>query len=165
MTVLLVKRGHDDGEPDGRTPYGIFMLAEAFLQAAHDTFGRSIKITEGPTRLLCYHACELFLQAYLREHGEDDQTFRTYQHDLAAMYNSATAKGLESRSQVVDQLRKASVNKDYVRVRYMVTEDRLEREAEKVLALASAVRECVARSSQSPGIKDRLNPASWPPDR
>jgi hypothetical protein len=29
--------------------------------------GAVSKITNGPTKLLCYHACELFLKAYLRE--------------------------------------------------------------------------------------------------
>jgi HEPN domain-containing protein len=144
-------------EAKGATPFGIFMLAEAFLRAAHDTFGHSIKITEGPTRLLCYHACELYLKAYLRERGEDVEALRAYGHDLKKMHDRAIKKGLKSTSQTVAQLRKASINNDYVRVRYMVIEERLDRDAEKVLNLAADVRRSVATSSDDAGIRDHFD--------
>src|SRR5690554_1028033 len=108
-------------EAAGATPYGIFLLADAFLQAARDTASNRRKSTEGPTRLLSYHACELFLKAFLREQGEDISTLRGYGHDLSAMLAGATAHGLQPTPQIIAQIKKASEKNDYVRVRYMVT--------------------------------------------
>lgn len=130
-------------EAAGATPFGIFLLADGFLQAARDTAGNPRKHTEGPTRLLCYHACELFLKAYLRERGEDVATLRGYGHDLVAMLDSSASHGMRSSPQIAAQIRKASKKNDYVRVRYMVTEDRFDIPADKVVRLAEAVRECV----------------------
>ena len=136
-------------EAAGATPFGIFVLADAFLQAARDTAGNRRKYTEGPTRLLCYHACELFLKAYLRERGEDIPALRDYGHDLQRMLSSASAHGLKPAPQIVAQIKKASEKNDYVRVRYMVTEDKFDIPPEKVLRLTEAVRESVRLALQT----------------
>ena len=127
-------------EAAGATPFGIFMLADAFLEAARDTASNRRKLTEGPTRLLCCHACGLFLKAYLRECGEDISTLRDYGHDLRRMLDSATAHGLTPTPQIVAQIKNASEKNDYVRVRYMVVEDRFDTPPDKVLKLAEGVR-------------------------
>lgn len=40
----------------GATPVGILLLGDGFLDAARDTAKTHRKMTDGPTRLLCYHA-------------------------------------------------------------------------------------------------------------
>lgn len=104
-------------EASSATPIGIFLLADGFLNAGRDTSRTAHTATDGPTRLLSYHACEFFLKACLRQQGEDINTLRGYGHDLRKMLDSAETKGLipskrarTAIAQVVDQY-------DYVRVR------------------------------------------------
>lgn len=98
--------------------------------------------TAGPVRLLCYHAAELFLKAYLREHGEDIHTLRGYNHDLSAMAVSAVEHGLQPEPRLLAQVKMIAEQNDYVRVRYMVVDDG-QISKETVLKLVEAVRECV----------------------
>jgi HEPN domain-containing protein len=102
--------------------------------------------TSGPTRLLAYHSCELYLKAYLKERGQDVETLRSYSHDLDAMLTAAKGAGLAPGPQIVAQLKKAANKNDYVRVRYMVTEESSDISAEKVMRLADTVRECVRQA-------------------
>ena len=71
-------------------------------------------LTSGPTRLLAYHACELYLKAYLREHGQEVKRLTRYRHDLDAMLAAAVAKGLCPGPRIEAQLRRATTRKDYV---------------------------------------------------
>ena len=127
----------------GASPIGIFLLADDYLAAARLTAQHDRLRVKGPTRLLSYHSCELFLKAYLREPGETEAGLRLFGHDLQAMMESACAKGLALSPQLVAQIIKATGKKDYVRVRYMVTEERSDIPEDKVLRLAMGVRECV----------------------
>lgn len=125
----------------GPTAVGAFCLADDFLLAAEDTAGNRRKST-GPTRLLCYHACELYLKAYLRAHGEGFDSLRPYGHDLLALLERAAFHGLQPRS-IRRQLTKANETKEYVRVRYMVGEDSFVTPLSQVMRLAKDVRECI----------------------
>jgi HEPN domain-containing protein len=109
-------------EAEGATPVAIFLLADAFLTTAKDTAANTHKLTHGPTRLLCYYACELYLKAFLRQRGEDIPTLRAYGHDLTAMLESAKLKGLLPSKKVAAAVAEAVGRNDYVRVRYMVVE-------------------------------------------
>jgi len=130
-------------EAAGATPISIFHLADAFLTAAKDTAGNTRKSTSGPTRLLCYHACELFLKAFLRERGEEVDTLRAYGHDLGKMLDSAKAKGLLPARQAERAITLVVNQKDYNRVRYMVVETEKDLPVDRVLRLAERVRKAV----------------------
>ncbi len=128
---------------NGATPFGIFLLADAYLRAARDAAGNSRSSTSGPTRLLGYHAAELFLKAYLREQGEQEETLRQYGHDLLQMLDHAISYGLTPTNKTIERIRRASATKDYVVVRYAVVEDGRSMKWETIVSLAEDVRECV----------------------
>lgn len=130
-------------EASGATPFGIFLLADGFLNAARDTAKTSRKRTDGPTRLLCYHACELFLKAFLREKGEDIETLRAYGHDLSKMLDSAKANGLIPSKQAEKAINRVVAQNDYVRVRYMVAETDKDLAVDEVLRLSERIRTAV----------------------
>jgi HEPN domain-containing protein len=128
---------------NGATPFGIFLLADSYLQAARDAAGNSRSSTSGPTRLLGYHAAELFLKAYLREQGEQEEALRQYGHDLMQMLDRAVGYGLKPTNKTVQRIRLASATKDYVVVRYAVVEHGRSMKWETIVSLAEDVRECV----------------------
>jgi hypothetical protein len=83
-------------EAAGATPYGIFMLAKSFDEAAVQlTATPSLRFSHGPVRLLLYHACELYLKAYLRSHRWNVGRLRSLNHDLSQMLDEAIAAGLK----------------------------------------------------------------------
>lgn len=130
-------------EAAGATPIGIFLLADAFLTAAKDTASNTRKSTSGPTRLLCYHSCELFLKAFLRERGEEVDTLRMYGHDLGKMLANAKASGLLPARQAERAITRVVDQKDYNRVRYMVVETEKDLSVDEVLRLAERIRRAV----------------------
>jgi HEPN domain-containing protein len=133
-------------ESAGATPFGIFHLADAFRLAAQTSAGNARMLTNGPTRLLAYHSCELYLKAYLKERGQDVEALRAYGHDLNSMLTAARHEGLDPSPQIVAQLKKAALKNDYVRVRYMVIEEPSDISAERVMRLTDTVRDCVRRA-------------------
>jgi HEPN domain-containing protein len=130
-------------EAEGATPIGIFLLADEYLEAARSNNRLTRKFSGGPTRLLCYHACELFLKAFLREQGEDIATLRGYSHDLSKMLESARSKGLLPSMRAEAAISRVVAKNDYVRVRYMVVETEDDLSAAEVLKLAERVRRAV----------------------
>ncbi len=130
-------------ESAGTTPYGVFLLADDFLEGAQRTFGGRISSDNSPARLLAYHAIELFLKTFLRSHGEEVTKLRSYNHDLTGMLGAAIAYGLSPSSKVVDRLRQVEDNNDYVRCRYVVSRATSDMRPETVVALAQDIRECV----------------------
>jgi len=80
----------------GATPYGIFRLADDYLRA--DRAAAVVRSrSRGPTRLLCYHAAELFLKTFLRSNGLSVESLRNMQHDIPVMIDEALALGSSSR--------------------------------------------------------------------
>jgi HEPN domain-containing protein len=130
-------------EASGATPVGIFMLANKFLFAAETNANLVGSRSDGPTRLLSYHACELFLKAFLRERGEDIETLRAYGHDLSKMLESAKAKGLLPSHQAEKAITRVVAKNDYVRARYMVTETDDDLSSDEVLRLTRRIRTAV----------------------
>lgn len=146
-------------EASGAHPVGIFLLADSFFNAARDTT-MSWKTTDGPTRLLCYHACELYLKAFLRERGEDVDTLRGYGHDLGRMLDSAKAKGLLPSQQAERAIARVVAQNDYVRVRYMVIETDRDLALGEVLELAERIRKAVRHSLHLDELGMPLHPPS-----
>jgi HEPN domain-containing protein len=132
-------------ESAGATPFGIFMLAKSFDEAAAQVMATpALRFSHGPVRLLLYHACELYLKAYLRRHEWDVSRLRSLNHDLSHMLDEAVSAGLKVAPQTVAQIRNAAAKNDYVRVRYMVTEDRKSEISPQSLArLTMDIRESV----------------------
>src|SRR5687768_4239751 len=74
------------------------------------------------SKLLYYHACELYLKAYLRLHKWDVTQLRDL-NDLSRMLDEAISAGLEVAPQTKADLRRAVAKNDYVKTRYLVSED------------------------------------------
>lgn len=130
-------------EAAGATPYGIFLLADAYLQAAQLAANDPRLFSQGPTRLLSYHAAELFLKTYMRSAGETIAVLRDHGHDLHGMLSRAGDLGLRVPPQVIAQAGKMKKKNDYVRVRYVVTEDRSDISPESVLRFTRTIRQSV----------------------
>jgi len=129
-------------ESANATPYGIFILADDYLNAARLVRAAPGRLAAGPVRLLAYHSAELFLKTYMRSAGETIAALRSQGHDLAAMVSSAERLGLELPPSVPSHARKVAGKNDYVRVRY-VTEDRTDLPLERVLQFVETIRASV----------------------
>lgn len=130
-------------ESSGATPFGIFLLADEYLDAARAVFATARAMTHGPARLLAYHSCELFLKAYMRSHGSLIPELRAFQHDLPAMLAAATKMGLQPRKGMLKAFNILGESNDYVRVRYSLNTDAVRARAENAVSLAAKVRESV----------------------
>jgi hypothetical protein len=126
----------------GATPFGIFLLADEYLEAARASAERR-KLTNGPTRLLSYHAAELFLKAYLRSCGLLVDRLRDMQHDLTVMIGEARALGLPLPKRTMKRAAVIKARNDYVRVRYTVVEEPGVLPVSQVFEFASDIREAV----------------------
>jgi HEPN domain-containing protein len=130
-------------EAAGATPYGIFLLADSFLRAAVLTSNDTRSYSQGPTRLLSYHAAELFLKTYMRSAGETIASLRDHGHDLHSMLARAGELGLKVPPQIIAQADKMKRKNDYVRVRYVVTKERSEISPVSVLRFTTTIWRCV----------------------
>lgn len=130
-------------EAAGATPYGIFLLADAYLDAASLAAAEPRLATQGPTRLLSYHAAELFLKTYMRSAGETIDSLRAHGHDLHSMLTRAGELGLEVPPQIIAQADKMKRKNDYVRVRYVVVEERSDISPAGVLRFTTTIKQCV----------------------
>lgn len=130
-------------ESSGATPFGIFLLADEYLAAARASLETRQTLTYGPTRLLAYHSCELFLKAYMRSHGMLIADLRALQHDLPAMLAAATNMGFQPRKGMLRAFNVLEENNDYVRVRYSLKTEAVRFHAQNAIALAENARESV----------------------
>ncbi|QSZ57548.1 hypothetical protein BTN45_10830 [Rhizobium sp. ZX09] len=131
-------------ESSGATPFGIFLLADEYLAASRASLVKTRHaLTYGPTRLLAYHSCELFLKTYMRSHGMLIADLRTFQHDLPAMLAAATKMGLRPKKGMLKAFKVLEENNDYVRVRYSLKTDAVRVHAQNAIALAEKARESV----------------------
>lgn len=95
------------------------------------------------TRLLSYHAAELFLKTYMRSAGETIDSLRAHGHDLHSMLTRAGELGLAVPSQIIAQADKMKRKNDYVRVRYVVVEERSDISPASVLRFTTTIKQCV----------------------
>jgi len=130
-------------EAAGATPFGIFLLADDYLRAAELTLNGPRQRSHGPTRLMSYHAAELFLKTYMRSAGDTIANLRGHGHDLMSMLIRAGELGLQVQPQLLSQATEMKLKNDYVRVRYVVVEDGSEISPASVVQFAKAIRECV----------------------
>jgi hypothetical protein len=132
-------------ETNGATAVGVFILADDFLAAAEQAYAGHRMRSTGPVRLLCYHACELYLKAFLRAHGADLDELRVHGHDLMALLRLTEPQGLDCH-EIKGGIEKAAEAKEYIRVRYMVVDGGFVAPMDKVLWLARNTREAVRRA-------------------
>ncbi|NGP16539.1 hypothetical protein [Devosia aurantiaca] len=132
-------------ESAGATPYGIFLLADDYLSAASAVMDHA-RIGPAPVRLLAFHAAELFLKTYMRSAGQTIEALRSLGHDLEAMIEGAQSLGLILPPQVLAQSRKLTRKNDYVRVRYVVVDNRDDISEESVIRFCNTIRNSVVRA-------------------
>ena len=76
--------------------------------------------------------------------GSTVDRLRALNHDLSRMLDEAISAGLKVTPKTVEQIREAAAKKDYVRVRYIVTEDRRpEISLQRLARLTANIRESV----------------------
>lgn len=96
-------------------------LADEFRRSS-ELIAKSMKARKAnstaPFRLLCIHAIELYLNAYLRNAGQPAPTIRGMQHNLAARLELTDASGLILRQKTRMHLTAISANREYVASRY-----------------------------------------------
>lgn len=132
-------------ESAGITPYGIFVLADAYLDTAALTFAHRPHSPQ-PIRMLAYHAAELFLKAFLRAHRWQVTELRSLQHDLPRMLQAAETLGLGLPWKHVALVKKIEDRNDYVRVRYVVVEQQSDVPVAAVIDLVSDIRQAICQS-------------------
>lgn len=133
---------------DGPTAIGIFLLADAFLDAARDIKdGSRRKITAGPLRFLCFHAVELYFKAYLRAQGTTNKSLENMVHDLTAIIKKAAEGGLEL-GELEARLAKLVDARAYVQTRYRVVETKFDLTPAAAIDLTARVRARVRSALQ-----------------
>jgi hypothetical protein len=96
-------------------------LADEFRKAAeliasNRTTGRPV--STAPFRLLCIHAIELYLNAFLRKAGQPAPAIRGMQHNLEARLELTDKYGLILRHRTRQHLQAVSANREYLASRY-----------------------------------------------
>lgn len=135
----------NEPDDDGTTAFGLFGLADDCLNAARTV--SPVLRSSGPIRLLCLHACELFLKTYLRKTGSTHPEMRALGHDLARHADLAIERGLALSNARRNDLRAATESHTYVDVRYSAGSlGGPFSSASAVIDLAIAVREAVRSS-------------------
>jgi len=103
------------------TPRQLLELADEYSRAASALLpmGRRGKpLSRAPFRLAAIHAIELYLNAFLRAHGQSSATLRGLHHDLARRCILASDAGLRLRKRTVKHLDAVSQAREYLVMRY-----------------------------------------------
>ncbi|KKB81329.1 hypothetical protein VW35_03230 [Devosia soli] len=99
----------------------LIALADEYFRAAQAEStgckpGRPL--STAPFRLLCIHAIELYLNAFLRHAGEPAPAVRGLQHNLAARLQLTDRYGLVLRVKTRRHIEAVSENREYLVSRY-----------------------------------------------
>ncbi len=130
---------------------GILDLAARYQDAAGRLGEGLSKSNHLPSRLLAYHATELYLDAFLLAKGVDPITIHGFRHDLGQRTRMASEAGLVLRKRTVVHLIILSASGEYHIIRYaperastlspltrvMATLDELSRKVRKILRASS----------------------------
>jgi len=103
------------------SPTALVELADEYFQAAEMAIIRckpGRPISTAPYRLLCIHAIELYLNAFLRHEGQPAPAVRGLQHHLSARMRLTDAYGLVLRHKTRRHLQAVSENREYLVSRY-----------------------------------------------
>jgi HEPN domain-containing protein len=130
-------------EAAGATPFGIFLLADSYLEAAKLVLSESRVRRKGPSQLLACHASELYLKTFLRSHGQTVKQLRSLNHDISEMLEQARIFGLQVPRGIRRQAAKIQASNGYVQVRYAVVQQPTQLSAKELVMFAEGVRECI----------------------
>jgi hypothetical protein len=106
------------------TSMGLFNLAEAYRMSGEALMAAKIKIAhaESPVRFLYYHAIELFLKAFLREHGHSAAVLSDkFGHKTAKLTARAAQFGLSFSDRDREVLDLMGETDAVIRSRYIQT--------------------------------------------
>ena len=140
------------------TPAELIALADEFRRAADAvvlarTSGSTI--STAPFRLLCIHAIELYLNAFLRDAGQPAPAIRGLQHNLAARLALTDRYGLVLRQKTRGHLTAVSENREYLISRYQPEAAKLS-QLNRLQATLVEVREKVLKKLSEP--KSKISP-------
>lgn len=99
----------------------LLALAEEFRKTAELVASSRVTgkpVSTAPFRLLCIHAIELYLNAFLRKAGQPGPAIRGMQHNLAARLDLTDKYGLVLRHRTRQHLQTVSANREYLASRY-----------------------------------------------
>ncbi|MGV3574652.1 MAG: hypothetical protein ACO1O4_05870 [Devosia sp.] len=133
------------------------------LVALADVFGRAAdaliatrtpgsSMSTAPFRLLCIHAIELYLNAFLRNAGQPAPAIRGLQHNLAARLELTDKYGLVLRQKTREHLTAVSENREYLVSRYAPDAAKLS-QLNRLQATLTEVREKVLKKLSKPKPK------------
>lgn len=147
----------------GLTPYGMYLLAEAYQQSAEvllSATDRHRRFSDNPIRLLYLQALEGYLRCALRLHGTEPAEIRKYMHNIAGMLE---ASRLVVTKKTAEFIRVTGTDGDYVRVRYDYNLRHLGNETippnastktmPRLIAATDDVRHAVVKLLQESGIE------------
>jgi hypothetical protein len=112
----------DEATDPGATADGLLILGEDYVSAA-EAVAKLRSLNAGPTRLLCLHACELFLKAFLRKRGFTHDQLRGLMHNLAEIARAAAKHGLDIDRSLARDLETITEIKADVDTRYRAASD------------------------------------------
>lgn len=134
----------------------LIALADEFRRAADAvvlTCTRGSMISTAPFRLLCIHAIELYLNAFLRDAGQPAPAIRGLQHNLAARLELTDRYGLVLRQKTRGHLAAVSENREYLISRYEPDAAKLS-QLNRLQATLAEVREKVLKKLSEPKPKN-----------
>lgn len=140
-------------------PEELMALADQFQLAADEAIKiskRGHNISLAPFRLLCIHAIELYLNAFLLHCGEPASAIRSLQHDLAARLDLLDKYKLVLKAKTRCHLTDISANREYVVSRYapdVTTLSQVNRLQATVAEVESKVRARLTPASQAKTAK------------
>src|SRR5215217_4774628 len=134
-------------------PAELLALAIEFERAAMDVLknyknGRTI--SAAPFRLLCIHAIELYLNAFLRQSGEPSSDIRGLRHNLGARLALMDKHKLVLKVKTRQHLESMSANREYLTSRYAPDAQMLS-QLNRLQATLLEVREKVTSRLQTAG--------------
>lgn len=133
----------------------LIALADEFRRAADAvilTRTPGSAISTAPFRLLCIHAIELYLNAFLRDAGQPAPAIRGLQHNLAARLQLTDRYGLVLRQKTRGHLAAVSENREYLVSRYAPDAANLS-QLNRLQATLAEVREKVLKKLSEPKPK------------
>jgi hypothetical protein len=154
---LAVARSGQSTEDDHRTnQLGLFNFAEAYRHAAdilaveHATTLRF----DDPIRYLLYHSIEIYLKAFLRQHGLTVAQIKGLSHGFAGLRAACTERGLwlaEEDSAVIELIDSGN----YIRARYIETGPMTVAAIEALSRTAASLAETVGAHLRRAGLPIR----------
>ncbi|RYE50427.1 MAG: hypothetical protein EOP21_03850 [Hyphomicrobiales bacterium] len=140
------------------TPAELIALADEFRRATEavvSTHKAGNTISTAPFRLLCIHAIELYLNAFLRDAGQPAPAIRGLQHNLAARLELTDRYGLVLRQKTRGHLAAISENREYLISRYQPKAAKLS-QLNRLQATLLEVRKKVLKKLSEP--KPKISP-------